>query len=255
MGMTIDEAKQNIETYAISEAEELPIPVVKSFDMAINVMRKYQKIEQTLKDILYGGEVIESQEKSETLVSPGVYKQVAWERDIAIQQLHELGYEFGEKIEPTTKNDKVDCKHTDCNNCVNHKYCDYEPTTKNDLGVEHLISREDVLRTIFYKSDNNCDVVLSTDLMDRINKIPSVTPQEPRWIPVSERLPERSGEYLVSVIDDEDEDYKHVGVAYFAHPNDYDIDKGEWRELMIDEKVIAWMPLPHHYEPQESEDT
>ena len=38
--------------------------------------------------------------------------------------------------EPTTKNDKVDCEHTDCNNCVNHKYCDYEPTTKNDLGVD-----------------------------------------------------------------------------------------------------------------------
>ena len=67
------------------------------------------------------------------------------------------------------------------------------------------------------------------------------------WIPVNERLPKNSGEYLVSVIDDEDEDYKHVGVAYFAHPNDYDIDKGEWRELMIDEKVIAWMPLPEPY--------
>lgn len=36
-------------------------------------------------------------------VSVGVYKQVTWERDIAIEQLHELGYEFGEKIEPTFK--------------------------------------------------------------------------------------------------------------------------------------------------------
>lgn len=67
------------------------------------------------------------------------------------------------------------------------------------------------------------------------------------WIPVNERLPKNSGEYLVSVIDDEDEDYKHIGVAYFAHPNDYDIDKGEWRELMMDEKVIAWMLLPEPY--------
>ena len=32
-------------------------------------------------------------------VSIGAYKQVAWERDIAIEQLHELGYEFGQKIE------------------------------------------------------------------------------------------------------------------------------------------------------------
>ena len=47
---------------------------------------------------------------SETLVSLDVYNQVVKERDIAIQQLHELGYEFGQKIEPTTKNDLVaDC--------------------------------------------------------------------------------------------------------------------------------------------------
>lgn len=28
----------------------------------------------------------------------GAYNQVKWERDIAIQQLHDLGVEFGEKI-------------------------------------------------------------------------------------------------------------------------------------------------------------
>lgn len=32
-------------------------------------------------------------------VSIGAYKQVAWERDIAIEQLHELGYELGQKID------------------------------------------------------------------------------------------------------------------------------------------------------------
>lgn len=71
--------------------------------------------------------------------------------------------------------------------------------------------------------------------------------QEPRWIPVTERLPEDSGEYLVSVIDREDEGYKQVGVAWFAHPTDYNIKDGEWRELMIDEEVTAWMPLPEPY--------
>lgn len=25
--------------------------------------------------------------------------------------------------------DKIDCDHTDCNKCVNHKYCDYETTS------------------------------------------------------------------------------------------------------------------------------
>lgn len=32
----------------------------------------------------------------------GAYKQVCKERDIAIEQLHELGYELGQKIEPKT---------------------------------------------------------------------------------------------------------------------------------------------------------
>lgn len=39
------------------------------------------------------------EENKNKYVSIGAYKQVAWERDIAIEQLHELGYEFGEKIE------------------------------------------------------------------------------------------------------------------------------------------------------------
>lgn len=35
---------------------------------------------------------------SKEFVSLETYKQVAWERDIAIEQLRELGYELGEKI-------------------------------------------------------------------------------------------------------------------------------------------------------------
>ncbi len=34
-------------------------------------------------------------------VSLGAFKQVIWERDIAIGQLKELGYDFGQKIEPS----------------------------------------------------------------------------------------------------------------------------------------------------------
>ena len=33
------------------------------------------------------------------MVPVEVYKQVAWERDVAVAQLKELGYELGEKIE------------------------------------------------------------------------------------------------------------------------------------------------------------
>ena len=40
-----------------------------------------------------------AEEYKDKYVSIGAYKQVAWERDIAIEQLHDLGYEFGQKIE------------------------------------------------------------------------------------------------------------------------------------------------------------
>ena len=42
-------------------------------------------------------EILE-QEPTDT-VSRGVFEQVMWERDIAIEQLNELGYELGQKIE------------------------------------------------------------------------------------------------------------------------------------------------------------
>lgn len=40
-----------------------------------------------------------------------MYKQAAWERDVAIKQLEQLGYEFGEKIEPNQFRDTT--KKTD----------------------------------------------------------------------------------------------------------------------------------------------
>lgn len=39
------------------------------------------------------------QELCNDTVSRGVFEQVMWERDTAIEQLRELGYELGQKIE------------------------------------------------------------------------------------------------------------------------------------------------------------
>ena len=145
----------------------------------------------------------------------------------------------------------------DWNNCHTTEQLGSIATTKNDLAVDkarsdsELIARGDVLNTIKETAQYHTGDSFNADRLIRyIKELPSVTPQEPRWIPVSEKLPEDSGEYLVSVIDEYNEDqsyYKAVEVAWFAHKKDYDIKESEWRELGIDEKVIAWMSLPKAY--------
>lgn len=73
-----------------------------------------------------------------------------------------------------------------------------------------------------------------------INKIE----QEHEWISVAERLPEESDDYLITNIAGD------VEMAYFAHPKDYTISKGEWREICYEEDIIAWMQLPQPYKTE-----
>lgn len=109
-------------------------------------------------------------------------------------------------------------------------------TPRNDLATtsQDCISRQAVLNTLFYKSDNNCEVVLNKELRDRIKALPHVTPTQ-KWIPVSERLPERDGWYLISL---GDKTYGGVDVDMYC--------KG-W--VKYGTHVLAWMPLPEPYEP------
>lgn len=62
---------------------------------------------------------------------------------------------------------------------------------------------------------------------------PTITP-EPHWIPVTERLPEVSGCYFVSVKNDHERRYSKT--AWFK--------KGAW---FARQDVLAWMPLPEPY--------
>lgn len=74
--------------------------------------------------------------------------------------------------------------------------------------------------------------------------------EQTRWIPVSERLPEEDGQYLITV------KYKHVNDSY----EDVYAEHGEWYDGRWDmfcfghcgevEEIIAWMPLPAPYKPQ-----
>lgn len=69
---------------------------------------------------------------------------------------------------------------------------------------------------------------------------------EQRWIPVSERLPDEKGEYLVTYHPcywDDVEDEIKVGIDSFRG-------KTAWAKKKY-QRVIAWMPLPEPYKGEE----
>jgi len=113
--------------------------------------------------------------------------------------------------EPTTRN-CLGCKYSKDNHNAGTEEChlcmwenQYPPTTKNDLGVD-CISREQAKAAI---RDKFKDLPSRVEINTILNELPSVTPQEPRWIPVSERLPNWNTECLV--IDEDNE----CGVGYY----------------------------------------
>ena len=155
--------------------------------------------------------------------------------------------EVEEEQEPTTK---IDCNKTDCNKCVNHKYCDYEPTTKNDLGVEKIV---DVLG-----SYTDLDIPYKHKIAeDILNNLPSVIPQEPKWIPVSERLPKIADVYRVTRYyrDNVMNPQYLVDACCFDGSTTWYNDNRINHERAHADNVIAWQenPEPYKVDPQESE--
>lgn len=126
------------------------------------------------------------------------------------------------------------------------KALEQEPTTKNDLGVD-CVSRQAVDRLVWEYLRKATDETIA--FYEHLLDLPSVTPQEQYWIPVTERLPQESRMFLVTLVDKED-DYVCIDVAWYAHPNDYSIEFGEWREVPTGEKVIAWMLLPEPFKTE-----
>ena len=133
----------------------------------------------------------------------------------------------------------------------NYEPIEQEPTTKNDLRVD-AVSRKSVI-TIIQSHWWNC-----RDIDKLVNELPSATPQEPRWISVSERLPE---EHIIADGYIEPSDYVLVQMkSGLMHVTRYWGNRQcmayeDWLDLHYPttDEVIAWMPLPKPYEPQESE--
>ena len=66
--------------------------------------------------------------------------------------------------------------------------------------------------------------------------------EQTRWIPTSERLPEESGEYIITIANYE----PHTETSWF-----YENEK-VWSYKNAD--VVAWMPLPQPYKEGDKND-
>lgn len=94
---------------------------------------------------------------------------------------------------------------------------------------ENYISREAVNTLI--------DELATSTIMQDILDLPSVTPKA-KWIPVSERLPEETGYYLVTL------DHGTWGLATVQ--GEFDAINNRWNY----DRVIAWMPFPEPYKAE-----
>jgi len=141
---------------------------------------------------------------------------------------------------------------------------------------EYAISREEAKQFLYERIDRLNDDelydIFSRIIDDMYNDLPSIKSQEPEWIPVSERLPKDLEPVNVTWVnhnpesyyaDIKDKPFTATGVyfngqwywwstlctdilAEYSHNYDDIIDG--------DIEIIAWMPLPKPYEPQESEE-
>lgn len=76
-----------------------------------------------------------------------------------------------------------------------------------------------------------------------------MTWEQPRWIPVSERLPDNTGWYLITFKNSYGDDAIVCEMSY-RKPENYWTDKDISRKILDNDEVLAWMPLPSPYKPE-----
>lgn len=112
------------------------------------------------------------------------------------------------------------------------------------------MTREEIIyeiRCLLFELDNGEDAVsyLTQNDVKWLKENIKALEQEPKWIPVTERLPDEGGDYLVTSVFEAVKGkapVKEVRKNYFCGLSQ------KW--LYKNNEVIAWMPLPKPYEAE-----
>lgn len=111
-----------------------------------------------------------------------------------------------------------------------------------------LISRQqavDALETVkTVKAENGELYIAKINAQMKLEILSSVQPEQ-RWIPVSERLPDKRGFYLVTEKEYRVGDKKHSGK--FETKVSFVEFREKWNRASFFE-ITAWMPLPEPYQ-------
>ena len=88
------------------------------------------------------------------------------------------------------------------------------------------------------------------DMKHFLEMLPSAEPEVKEWIPVEKRLPEKTGDYLVTVLMPTGPDISGVDIAIAP----FSSDEYAWRGFGkakgygCAHHIVAWMPLPEPYQ-------
>lgn len=114
---------------------------------------------------------------------------------------------------------------------------------KDAVSVTSVFEIMGNLLSIPYDFDRNITEKDVSESMDKIRLLPRATPQESRWIPVTERLPEEKTAVLLSC-DDMYLAKLNPCIGWISGNNWYTFSaKGSY----LVKYPIAWMPLPKPY--------
>lgn len=160
--------------------------------------------------------------------------------ELIMDAVHKLNFnqitcgEYEEMIEPL----KREIEEQPCEDCISRQ------ATIDAIYQKH-IGGKDAIENAPINDLYACGL---EEAVDAVENMPPITPQQTKFIPVSERMPQKTDYYLIQysreVCPDE------MAVAFYS-VEEAEIDSNytwEFKPIADCKEVIAWQPLPESYE-------